>query len=382
MKRFLIGLTLSVICIGAALAQTPLETPSFSTFRNNFARTGLYQSPPLLTEPQILWSFDLPRPNRTSIAVADGLAYTGSEAGELIALDVNTGEEVWRFAAEGSIVSTPDVIGGALYVGSLDGSVYRLNAQTGELEWRFETGGQVYASPVLYGDQVFIGSRDGFFYALAQATGELRWRADMDGEVWGSAAVYLPTSTVVIGAHGGEVTSFTYDGEIDWTVEIGGDIHASPVIDAASLYISNSDGAFLSLDSQSGAIFWQVAFQSPIYASPAIGATQLYITDYDGNLVAFDKATGAERWRFDIGAPAYASPSITRQPSDGYEMVYAVSEFGGLMYGIDAETGEEKWRVQTGAQGDWRSSSPVIVDGVLFIGSNTEGVIAYRSADE
>ncbi|MCL4256701.1 MAG: PQQ-binding-like beta-propeller repeat protein, partial [Anaerolineae bacterium] len=45
---------------------------------------------------------------------------------------------------------------------------------------------------------------------------------------------------------------------------------------------------------------------------------------------------------------------------------------------IDIRTGTEIWRYVTGTQGDYRSSAPVLVDGVLFVGSNSEGVLALR----
>jgi len=295
---------------------------------------------------------------------------------------VNTGAEVWRFEAGGSIVSTAQVDHDTLYVASLNSRVYRLNALTGELIWEFATGGEVYASPLLYGDRIFIGSRDGMLYAIDVTSGTEQWRADMGGEIWSSAALFLPTSTLIVGARSGRVSAFTYDGVVNWTTELGGAVDAAPAIDGPSVYVGNYDGTLHTLNAVSGEIIWQVDLPSAIYASTAVGSQYIYVNDYDGNLVALDKATGEESWRYDIGSPAYSSPSVSRDPITGYEMVYALSEEGGLMYGIDALTGEELWRVQTGEQGDWRSSSPVIVDGVLFIGSNTEGVIAYYSGTD
>jgi outer membrane protein assembly factor BamB len=100
---------------------------------------------------------------------------------------------------------------------------------------------------------------------------------------------------------------------------------------------------------------------------------RIYVNGTGGYLAALDAATGDELWRFEIGSPAYSSPSAG---ADG--VIYALSEQGGLMYGLDAATGEELWRYVTGGQGDWRSSSPVLVDGVLYIGSNTEGLLALE----
>ncbi|MEL7233892.1 MAG: PQQ-binding-like beta-propeller repeat protein, partial [Chloroflexota bacterium] len=59
-------------------------------------------------------------------------------------------------------------------------------------------------------------------------------------------------------------------------------------------------------------------------------------------------------------------------------LVYVLSEEGGLMYALDGATGDEVWRYETGREGDWRSSTPVIVDGVLFIGSDSMGLLALE----
>src|SRR5262249_5277241 len=119
-------------------------------------------------------------------------------------------------------------------------------------------------------------------------------------------------------------------------------------------------------------------FDSTIYASVAVGAGTVYATGLDGSLRALNAQTGAEGWRFEMGGPAYSSPTLVVDV--GREAVYCVTEHEGLLYALDGETGNPLWQGVTGTQWDWRSSSPVIVDGVLFVGSNTEGELAFEEA--
>lgn len=376
--RWLVLLVLMVLATGVN-AQDGADTPTISMFRGDVERTGRFVSPPLRSEPSRLWQFDLPEPNRTTIAVAHGLAFTGSEAGALVALDAATGAEVWSFQTGNTIVSTPFVdADGALYFGSADRSVYRLDAQTGELVWSFQTGDEVFSSPVVQDGVVYIGSRDGVLYMLDSGTGAVVNSYRVGGEIWSSPA--LDAERVYVGSRNGRVAAVNRaTGELVWRANLRGGVDATPALDLETglMFVGDYDGDFHAIRMADGEIVWQTTFADAVYASAAIGNSMVVVNDFLGTLVAYEKETGAELWRADIGRIAYSSPSISVDPVSGDETVYALSEQGGLMYAFDGTTGAELWRVQTGEEGDWRSSTPVIINGILYIGSNTDGVIAF-----
>jgi len=72
----------------------------------------------------------------------------------------------------------------------------------------------------------------------------------------------------------------------------------------------------------------------------------------------------AEQWRFETDWPVWSSPAIV----DG--TVYVGSDY---MYALDATTGEEQWRLETR---DVVLSSPAVVDGTVYIGSRDDNVYA------
>ena len=94
-----------------------------------------------------------------------------------------------------------------------------------------------------------------------------------------------------------------------------------------------------------------------------------------GTLYALDTATGEMRWEYAMGGPAYSSPSVAG------DVVYAVTEVEGQLIAFNRTTGDILWTYTTGGQGDWRSSAPVLVDDVLYIGSNTQGLLALTAPD-
>ena len=67
----------------------------------------------------------------------------------LVALDVDSGREKWRYFAEGPVRLAPVVAGGCVYFGSDDGTLYCLSAADGALRWKI---------PSPFGNRTAIGN--------------------------------------------------------------------------------------------------------------------------------------------------------------------------------------------------------------------------------
>jgi len=84
-----------------------------------------------------------------------------------------------------------------------------------------------------------------------------------------------------------------------------------------------------------------------------------------------DPASGvAERWRFETGDAISSSPAVV----DG--VVYVAGEDSRL-YALDATSGEERWRFATE---DWNRSSPAVVAGVVYVGDMGGNLYAVDAA--
>ena len=62
----------------------------------------------------------------------------------------------------GSIV----YVGPIVYVGSDDDYLYALEVSTGDLVWRYKAGGDVNSSAAIAGGVVYVGSRNSYVYAI------------------------------------------------------------------------------------------------------------------------------------------------------------------------------------------------------------------------
>jgi outer membrane protein assembly factor BamB/dienelactone hydrolase len=112
---------------------------------------------------------------------------------------------------------------------------------------------------------------------------------------------------------------------------------------------------------------------APVYDQPTPGVGEgLVVTSGPTGLVAVDAATGAERWR--VEQPVSASSPLVQ---DGKVFVGTA---GQGVKAFDARTGDEVWQYLTGdtavpdnAPPDSVDSSPIIADGVLYIGEGGYG---------
>ncbi len=127
-----------------------------------FGIPGIPQ-PPL--QSGFLWSLRIGRTINSSPAVVGDTLYIGS-GNNLLAVDLQEQQRLWRFATEGVIRSSPAVVDSIVYVGSEDGRLYAVDAATGEKLWDFPTGDQVTSSPAVANGTVYVGSHDGNLYAI------------------------------------------------------------------------------------------------------------------------------------------------------------------------------------------------------------------------
>ena len=68
-------------------------------------------------------------------------------------------------------------------LGAITGCFFAVNIETGEELWRFETGDVVESEPAITSELVLFGANDGQFYALDRLTGAERWRRQFDDKV-------------------------------------------------------------------------------------------------------------------------------------------------------------------------------------------------------
>jgi eukaryotic-like serine/threonine-protein kinase len=409
-------------------------------FRGDLDHTGIFQSAPVLHEARVKWKFHTGGYVNASPAVVNGIVYIGSADGYLYALDEQTGTAKWQFKTGSRVVSSPAVSGGAVYFGSYDGNFYALNAADGKLLWKFKTGGErrfegthlhgsqpvsetmpdpfdvylsspaiwrdavyfgsgdgniyalnaktgaklwsfktgdvVHASPGIDDGTLFVGSWDSYFYALDAQSGSVKWRfktgedPDTHNQVGIQSSAAIMDGTVFFGCRDSHLYALDEQtGGKKWSIDLHGSwVIASPAVRDGKVYFATSDsGLFYAVNASDGSVIFSVDFQHwPTFGSPAIAGDMLYTGSWRGTLTAINLSKQKEAWAYQTDASKRLGPDFTK--ADGtpnYGAAYASDFYDDLITGF----------TRMMALGAFLSS-PVIDDGVIFVGSTDGNVYA------
>jgi outer membrane protein assembly factor BamB len=255
----------------------------------------------------------------------DGVAYVATSDNLLLALDAESGDELWRFVAEFSIWAKPTYHDGTLFIASLDRHLYAVDAADGSKMWAVELSGAMSAQPVVNPDEnlVYAASYDREVHALNMDTG---------AEVWSVPAT-------------------------DW-------VWSAPALAGGTLYFGDSSGNVFAVDAADGGIKWQsgvhtmnvvggvqqnppLEIKGAIQASPVVEDGVVYIASLgnseseEGLLVALRATTGEELWQTTTPAPLFSDPVIV-----GDVIVVAIQSEAGVLQGYKLDTGELDWSYQ------------------------------------
>ncbi len=118
----------------------------------------------------------------------DRKLYIGTFAEEMVALEADTGAEVWRFAAQDWIWGGPAIGGDALYFGDISGTFYALDRAKGTQLWKIEPGtSSIVDTPLVVGDTIYFTVEEGLLMAV-NTDGSIRWQEKFDGNTYASPA--------------------------------------------------------------------------------------------------------------------------------------------------------------------------------------------------
>jgi outer membrane protein assembly factor BamB len=146
-----------------------------------------------------------------------------------------------------------------------------------------------------------------------------------------------------------------------WGVKTGGSIGSRSVIHRGILYFGANDHNLYAVDAKTGKELWRLGAGGPvsIWGSPVIWRKTIIFSCYDHNLYCISLNGKRIHWRFRAGDKMASTPLV-------HDGVVYIGSRDGRFYAVSAETGRLKWKV---AIGHAICSSPIIHQGRIFFGS-------------
>ena len=183
-----------------------------------------------------------------------------------------------------------------------------------------------------------------------------------------------------------------------WSVSLGGGegmlgLRQKPALDAARLYAVDDSGSVHAIDRLTGRNVWETSVVTSearrswklwkrqerttgLTSGPAAANGMVVVGGRNGEVIALDADSGQVRWTKKVSSAVIAAPLITADR-------VIVRSNDGRVFGLDPADGSRKWVFDRGlptlsVRGN---SSPVLGQGITYIGYDDGSIIALRVED-
>ncbi len=353
------------------------------------------------------WSKDLQYMSNTdnTPTVVNGILYITCQSDTLYAFDADTGASIWNCTVGASCHSNTVVSNGFVYVGSGHNGLFAIDALTGNKIWNFPLSPGMGSSVAVAGGNVYLAATNGVMYAIDAAKGTEVWSYTMSNDGTTSSPsvangiLYIRNNNGYLCAFGKasnpSVSLYPAFGLAGTTTTLSGSGFT-----AASTITVTFKGTPVTVSSSTvdSLGHFSATFQVPDYSpynyqiivSDAVGVCAstnftivgapstswpMFMHDpkHSGTPDNISPISNNTLWEFSVDKGAIMN-GISSSAAVVGGIVYEASQ-NAFVYALDAYTGSCYWKFSLGSG---TLSSPAVVDGVVYIGSD-RGVFAINA---
>jgi outer membrane protein assembly factor BamB len=211
----------------------------------------------------------------------------GSRAGQVVALDRDTGSQIWSVPISGGVESDArfDAARNQVYVGSDDGVFCAIDPQDGKTRWSYKAKGSLARQMEIGLALVYVASSANRVVALEATDGTQRWQYDRetpDGfTIHGRAGPRLGGDVLYTGFDDGYLVALgAKTGELRWARSLAGasdqfvDVDTTPVLYADQVFAASYSGGLYGLRAKDGDVLWHRTVEGVVAISA--GTNRLY----------------------------------------------------------------------------------------------------------
>ena len=204
-------------------------------------------------------------------AVAGGVVFAASHKGEVLAVALETGKQVWVKKLKLPLSAGPAAGSGMVILGSSKGAVIALDAANGRERWRVHVNSELLSAPAISEKVVVLRSVDGRLHGLDSATGKELWQVEQQVprlSLRGTATPIIAKEMAISGFDNGKVMAVSLNnGDTVWDTALASphgrteldrliDIDSTVRVVGDNVFAAGFQGRTAMLAIDSGQIWW------------------------------------------------------------------------------------------------------------------------------
>jgi len=316
-----------------------------------------------------------------SIGVSTGVFTVAGNDGTVLALETDSGREVWRGSAGAPIAAGVGTDGRFVAVVTRDGELVMLEA--GRVLWRKSLSMRVTTTPLVAGERVFVLGSDRSVQAFDAQDGTRLWsvRRPSDPLTLAQGGVIAPFKDTLLAGQGARLAGLDpKNGDVRWEVVVGSPRGTNEVERLADLVapwarvgdlvcVRSFQAAVGCVNAERGTLSWS----KPTGGTDGVSADEQFVfaADASDRLTAWKTATGEMAWQSD----RLLYRGLTAPLAMPKAVVFGDRE--GVVHFLSRDKGETLVRMAT--DGSPIASAPVASAGTVLVVTRQGGVFAIRA---
>ena len=334
----------------------------------------------------------------SSPIIVDGKVFALGSDAKINAFNLKTKKRIWQKDISVKKERKSEGFGGGIthddgviFSTSGFGNVIALNALNGDELWRLDLKIPIRAAPMSYDGIVFVITHDNQLFAIDNKIGEVLWshRGILEtASVLSSNSVAIDSGLVFVPYSSGEIYAIrTLNGSSVWTDSLSrtgsstslseiNSITARPVVDNGRLISISHAGRMVSVDIASGERLWTLDISGT--ETPWVSGDWVFTLSTNSELIGISRSAGNIKWVTQLeqyldeeereGAIRWNGPILV----SGKLLIISSH---GIAAWVSPQTGEI---IETSKIPGSFYIAPIIVDEVIYLLSDDGALIAYN----
>lgn len=316
-----------------------------------------------------------------AVAVSPGVFTVASNDGTVLALEADTGRELWKGSAGAKVGAGVGSDGRFASVITRDGELVTLEA--GRVLWRKALNMRVTTAPLVAGERVFVLGGDRSVQAFDAQDGTPLWSVQRPSDplTLAQGGVIAAFKDTLLAGQGPKLAGFDpRNGDVRWEVTVGSPRGTNEVERLADLVapmarvgdvvcVRSFQAAVGCIDAEHGTLNWT----KPGGGTDGVAADEQFVfgADASDRITAWKLASGDVAWQSEkllyrgLGAPLTTPKAV----------IFGDSE--GIVHFLSRDKGETLLRINT--DGSPISAAPVMAGGTLLVVTRNGGLFALRA---